>query len=316
MKILLVGKPWKGGLINYLYSALDSLAPGNVEWLTTYPTTLSDKLSYRQNPEKWTAGLVEKITKTSYDIALFINTLEVFKDLSFSENNILWLTDDPRLTVPFLEPFGRVFISDPGYGSEFVSLCGADRYAGVSPFGFLPTPNFAITPRRDSRSKGLCFIGNKDPKRIPLIESLLDDGVDLTVYGNCFLAAGPFWKHPLNFRPPVPFEKMGKVYNRFKASLNIHARVVREGTNMRTFECAGYGIPQIVEARPKLEELFIPEEEILMFNCKDELLSQVDRLLHDEHLGTRLASNARRRVLAEHTYQHRVRTLLGDFLPT
>ena len=99
-----------------------------------------------------------------------------------------------------------------------------------------------------------------------------------------------FWQYPFSFRPAVANDAMGDVYARHKIALNIHARVVRRGTNMRTFECAGYGIPQIVEYRPGIENYFTPEKEILIFRDVDEMAAQIHSLLDDPARAQNMAA--------------------------
>ena len=79
---------------------------------------------------------------------------------------------------------------------------------------------------------------------------------------------------------------------------------------MRTFECAGYCIAQIVEHLPGLESLFEPAKDLLTFTNIEELSEQMTRLEREPRLALSLASSATRRMRAEHTYFHRVRQLL------
>jgi spore maturation protein CgeB len=185
-------------------------------------------------------------------------------------------------------------------------------YAGELPFAHDPALH---QPRSYSGQKqGLCFIANKDAKRDIWLAQLSASGLIPTVYGNYFMRHPLFWKHPLHFRPSVATQAMGPVYAPYQAALNIHAKVVREGTNMRTFECAGYGIPQLVERRPGLERYFEPDSEILVFSTVEECVAQYERLAGDASLAARLTENARRRVLAEHTYKQRAIVMLKELV--
>lgn len=115
----------------------------------------------------------------------------------------------------------------------------------------------------------MCFIANRDPKRDYYLKALIETGSDIKSYGNYFAKTALYWRRPTSFFPKVKTEKMGSVYAKYSASLNIHAQVVRGGTNMRTFECAAYGIPQLVEYRNGLEEYLEPDKEILVFQDTD-----------------------------------------------
>jgi hypothetical protein len=312
-RILLVAKPWKGGLAQYIYQTLQEMVPPStqVEWIFTYPLDLPGRILYRCNRKLWKRRVQEKIAASRYDAALYINHMGDFADPGCSAGNVLWLTDDPRPLLERLAPYGRVFISDGGYREETAAALG-ERFAGILPFACHPAVH--RPPGISGERRGLCFIANRDPKRYGPLQELLAAGVDITTYGNSFLHGPLFWRHPLRFRPPVPIPRMGEVYGRYQGSLNIHARVVRHGTNMRTFECAGYGIPQVVEYRPGLEELFVPEEEILVYRSSAEMISQIRRLLGDPVLAGVLMNRAALRVARDHTYRHRVATLLDGLV--
>jgi len=55
--------------------------------------------------------------------------------------------------------------------------------------------------------------------------------------------------------------------------------------------------------------LFEPGRECACFRDPDEIPALVERYLEDAEARGRIAAAARRRVLAEHTYDHRLRTI-------
>ena len=81
---------------------------------------------------------------------------------------------------------------------------------------------------------------------------------------------------------------------------------------MRTFECAGYEIPQLVEYRPGIEALFEPGEEIAVYERPDSVAEAARSLLTDAPRQARLATRALARARAEHTYSHRVQQIFAD----
>jgi hypothetical protein len=303
-KILLVAKPWRGGLAHYVHRAMQAQWGEGVRWLFTAPVGLREKFVCRQDKAAWRRRLTATIEAADYDLALFINFLPEFSGLCHRPQNILWLTDDPRSILPLCGGFGAVFLSDPGYLEECRALPGAERLAGILPFGFDPEIH---TPQGTAMNQvGLCFIANRDPKRDQHLQRLFSSGLPVQIYGNYFLRTKLFWQYPSLFHPAVPFRRMEAVYARHLASLNIHARVVRGGTNMRTFECAGYGIPQVVEYRPGLEEYFDPGEEVLVYRNLDELEEMSERILNDLDLRRLLAGKARSHAMDKHSYRKRL----------
>lgn len=312
-RILVVAKPWRGGLARYVCRALEAVVPGAVEWLPTHPLGTAERLRYVRDRGAWRRRLVTRIGATDWRAVLFINHLAAFAELSPRDNLVLWLTDGPRPHEDVLSPYGRVFVSDPGYGAEVEAALAPGRYGGVLPFAHDPTVH---RPHPRSRpARGVCTIANRDPKRDAHLRPLLDAGMDATVYGNYFLRHRLSWRHPTRFRPPVRNAAMGRAYARHAASLNVHATIVREGTNMRSFECAGYGIPQVVEYRPGLERYFEPDVEIAVYHEPTEVVDAVRALLADPRRARNMAERARARVRAEHTYRQRVIRALGDLLP-
>lgn len=107
-----------------------------------------------------------------------------------------------------------------------------------------------------------------------------------------------------------------KIYNASKINLNLHSSVqakelVSKGdfVNPRTFELACMGAFQLVDKRALLPELFA-DDELASFESLPEMLAAIDHYLASPEERAAIAEKARKRVLAEHTYQHRMRTLL------
>lgn len=309
-KILLIAKPWRGGLANYVFSALDELAPGRVEWIATRPTGLTEVLSYRRNRKDWNLRLLEKIDACERDCALFINPPAGFSTLRFHAGNVAWVTDGPQPGEQEYAPYGQIYLSDPGYLGNFQAYADSGQLKGELGFACCPSMHTSDLERTERRL--LCFIGNKDAKRTPYLQTLLSQGIDLSVFGNYFFRHPLYWKYPRSFRPSVANRKMGSIYAAYKIALNIHAQIVRHGTNMRTFECAAYGIPQLVEKRPGLECFFTPGEEIITFSNQDELKENLLWLQGDQPLRRKIAFAAQKRVLAEHTYKQRMQKILHE----
>jgi spore maturation protein CgeB len=311
-KILLVAKPWRGGLANYVFRALEMLYPGEVFWLESHPRTLAQKATFLMDRAAWDRNLVETINSSEYKAAIFINTRPSFVELIPRENNIVWLTDSPNLGADMLSRFGPIYVSDIGYADNVTAASQPGQFAGELGFACDPTIHKPVTSL-SSRKKGICFVGNRDKKRDIYLDHLLRENVDTKIIGNYFFNSNLFWQHPSCFRPAVNFSRMGSIYSRHQLSLNIHAKVVLNGTNMRTFEAAGYNIAQLVEYRPGIERFFEPGKEIEVFSSPEELVEKGKRLLADSDHMTALADAAAKRT-TEHTYVNRVKTMLAGVL--
>ena len=307
-KAVLVAKPWRGGLANYLARALEERFPGRVTCLYTYPATRQDKVSYRLDKHAWRMRLVERIQQLDADLVLFVNLLPEFSALQRKPSHVIWLTDDPTPVLAILEPFSQVYLSDPGYAESVRHAVGERRFAGILPFACQPDIHKSVTQNKDP--KGFCFIANHDPKRDQVLHYLFTHGQRVHVYGNYFLRHALFWRYPSWFAPAVDNARMGDIYARHLASLNIHADVVREGTNMRTFECAAYAIAQLVEYRRGIEAYFSLTDELYVYHDESELLDLMKHIEAFPDEARNRAARAHERVLSEHTYQRRIEQLL------
>ena len=87
---------------------------------------------------------------------------------------------------------------------------------------------------------------------------------------------------------------------------------VEHGLNQRSFEPLACGAVVLNDDLPDLPLCFEPGREILVYQDREELNALAARVRREPAFGSRIAEAGRRRVLAEHTYSHRVQTILKD----
>ncbi len=116
----------------------------------------------------------------------------------------------------------------------------------------------------------------------------------------------------------ISSEDCVRIYNATDININLHSSVhtdtlVSRGdfVNPRTFEVAACAAFQLVDRRSLMPELF-REDEIAVFDSLDSLKEQIRHYRHNPAERAAMAQKARERVLAEHSYAIRMRTLL-DF---
>jgi spore maturation protein CgeB len=80
--------------------------------------------------------------------------------------------------------------------------------------------------------------------------------------------------------------------------------------NPRCFELAGAGAFQLVDERSALRAAFEPGSEVETFRDLDECRRKIRQFLAHPDEGVAIASAARTRALAEHTYVHRMQEAL------
>ena len=83
------------------------------------------------------------------------------------------------------------------------------------------------------------------------------------------------------------------------------------GASRRLFELAAIGVPQVAEERPDLHRHFREGSEILVARSPAELRTLTAEALHDRAWAEQVAAGARQRAITEHTYMHRLSTLLS-----
>jgi spore maturation protein CgeB len=108
-----------------------------------------------------------------------------------------------------------------------------------------------------------------------------------------------------------------RIFNATTINLNLHSSPERDGVdpggdfvNPRTFELAATGAFQLVDARLHLGEVFEIGKEIIVFRNVEELRHQINYFLEHPYERKEIAERARKRALAEHTYDERVRQML------
>ena len=107
-----------------------------------------------------------------------------------------------------------------------------------------------------------------------------------------------------------------KVFNASDVNLNLHswagAGFDPDGdfVNPRAFELAACGAFQLADRRSLMPDLFA-ENEIATLSSPDKLPVEITRWLREPEQRVAMAEQARQRVLAEHTYRHRMQDLLS-----
>ncbi len=120
---------------------------------------------------------------------------------------------------------------------------------------------------------------------------------------------GPRWSSI--YRGTAAGRQAAHVYHRSAICLNLHHQQTRDGgLNMRTFEVLAAGGFLLSDYVRGMESLLQPGEEVVCFDSDEDLSGQVDRYLRDDPARAMIAAAGHRRVLAEHTYRHRMAALL------
>jgi len=164
-------------------------------------------------------------------------------------------------------------------------------------------------PARDQFRANVVFAGAATPYRETMLSGLVEFGLALW---------GPGWRRT-GLRDycrgeETRLDDFVRAYAGASVAVNVHregAGRTATGCNHRVFEVAAIGVPQVVDERADLALHFLPGQELLTFVTAAELRAHVQALLQDPPAAERMAQAARQRVLAEHTYMHRMATILA-----
>jgi spore maturation protein CgeB len=157
----------------------------------------------------------------------------------------------------------------------------------------------------------LGYIGTYSEDRQPLLEKLLIEPAR-RLPEHSFVVAGAQYPEgmdwPKNIRriEHLPPGSHSEFYCSLRYTLNLtrqHMAAAGYSPSVRLFEAAACGVPVISDAWPGIDELFIPDREILLANETDDIVSILSESRQVKH--RKLAAAARERVLKSHTAEAR-----------
>jgi spore maturation protein CgeB len=174
----------------------------------------------------------------------------------------------------------------------------------------------ALTPaEREEYAAPVSFIGAGYRNRRIAFRALLDLG--LRIWGTEWRGAGPVEDVVQRKGARISTADSVRIFNATDVNLNLHSSTWVDGVdpigdfvNPRTFELAAAGAFQLVDERALLPPLFAPGTELATFTDAGALRDLVRHWLARPEERAMLAAAARRRCLAEHTYRHRMESLL------
>ena len=158
------------------------------------------------------------------------------------------------------------------------------------------------------------FVGTvslEHQQRIALLEAVAER-YDLKLWGHRPRTLPP--SSPLNncFQGEVWGAEMYRVLRRSRITLNSHIDLAgKEAGNMRLFEATGVGTFLLTDFKDNLDTLFAPGREVATWRSIDDCLNAIDRYIGDDNGRTAIACAGQARTMAQHTYGHRTREILG-----
>lgn len=106
------------------------------------------------------------------------------------------------------------------------------------------------------------------------------------------------------------YDELPGFYAGTSVSLNCTSMQMKGAVNQRVFDVPACGGFVLTDSRAQMDELFDPEDEFIAYATPDEIAPRIEELLENTKKRELISRNARNRILAEHTYEHRLKKLL------
>jgi spore maturation protein CgeB len=176
-----------------------------------------------------------------------------------------------------------------------------------------PTTHYPVAPDPQFSAK-LGFLGNRLPDREVRVEEFFLKAATLLPNDRLILGGNGWGDKPL----PDNVQYLGHVYTRDHNAFNCTPQAVlnisresmaRYGFSpaTRVFEAAGAGACILSDNWQGIELFLEPEKEVLVVNNGEEVAATLCQLTPEK--ARKIATAARRRILSEHTYTHRIKEL-------
>jgi spore maturation protein CgeB len=179
--------------------------------------------------------------------------------------------------------------------------------------GFVPPalwlPHAANPHRRApdrGRSDPMVFIAAASPGRRRVVEGIAEP---IVIHGPGWRDAPPAGHRIAGGR--APYRRLAGIYAHHAASLNVSNAVnVVAGLNQRSFDPYLFGAAVVGDDQPDLDRCFEPWREVLVFRSPEELNAVHARVRGESGFAATVAARGLARVLAEHTFAHRLSALM------
>ncbi len=114
-------------------------------------------------------------------------------------------------------------------------------------------------------------------------------------------------------KPPVFGMDMFQTLAQAKICINQHIKAAGEyAANMRMFETTGVGTILLTDNKKNISDLFIPDQEIVVYNNFNEAAEKIQYLLDNPDKARQIALAGQRRTLQDHTYLNRAKQLIQE----
>lgn len=254
----------------------------------------------------------------------FNQVMPMLKDYGFKTG--LWLTDDPYysdLTQHIVPQYDYVFTQDSGI-IDFYKKIGCNHVFYIP----LASDPSIYKPAHNNVSYlyDITFLGTAFENRLSFIDSiahyLKQKNTCIVGYGWEELQNYELLKDKIKLKALGTYEESLQYYTSTKVNINMHRttqdqtlncnslQIEAHSINNRTFEIANSCAFQLTDVRCNLMKHYTLGSEIETFHSPTEFITKAEYYLAYEKKRLQIATNAYKRTLRKHTYNHRIRQLL------
>lgn len=274
---------------------------------------LPEKLRLSTAEEMLTRSAIQRLRDTRPEVVIIVKGDQLgaqwWTELAKSGvARVTWLYDElrrMRYTVEDLSGIGPVASYSP---LDTLALHKVGVPAVHLPLAY--DHRLAVAPEQ---CQAITFIGARYPTREKVLRQLQAEGVAVKAYGRTWsrqmgdvLRTRQFKNAGVPTGPDLSRQRAYGVMAGSPATLNLHGD--QDGFTMRTFEAPGVGALQLVD-RLDVDQYFNVGTEALVFSNRDELAELSRRAFTDRIWAENIRMAGRRRALAEHTFDHRIKVL-------
>ena len=166
----------------------------------------------------------------------------------------------------------------------------------------------------ETRLNKIIYIGNYYKDKNPRIRDLKKTFKNkLDIFGHYPLRGHFYWIDSILKRRPSMYkvDKISdatreKLYAQYSIALNLHlSQPSLETGNARLYEVAYRGLAQVADTSlfSKVEDIFVPEKEILLYSNSKECVEQLERLIRDPKLRKDIAMASYKRAITDYKYE-------------
>lgn len=114
-----------------------------------------------------------------------------------------------------------------------------------------------------------------------------------------------------NHGPVDYYRQMPLVFKQSKINLNISLRSIKSGVPLRAFDIMGSGGFLLSNYQADFLDDFIPGTDFAYYESKEDLLYKINYYLTHEDERAAIAKNGHNKVVANHTFRHRIQEMLA-----